>query len=177
MRRDDRRSAGALLGFCFMMAQRQQGSGPRADTRFSWFFRAVAGAFVQKLDHCVQILDAPDAIDHEQQMIFETWQREVGARELAKYWRRMLVDAEVLAIRRTLVDLRQAEIVFTGDELANMVTSIAVTMLAGTTWKTALLVEKNTQFGVSRRYQVFAETFSRDAIFQDREAALRWLLG
>lgn len=116
-------------------------------------------------------------IDHEQQVIFETWQGEIGASELAKYWRRILADAKVLAIRRTLVDLRKAEIVFTGNELSSMVTSIAVPMLAGKSWKTALLTEKDTQFGVSRQYQVFAETFSQDAIFQDREAALRWLLG
>lgn len=58
MRRNDRRSAGALLGFCVMTAQRQQGPGLRAATRFSWFLSRGRGWVVQKLDHCVQILEA-----------------------------------------------------------------------------------------------------------------------
>lgn len=116
-------------------------------------------------------------IDHQQQVIFETWHGEVGMSELNTYWQRILVDAEVLAIRRTLVDLRNAEIRFTGSELASMVNSVVIPMLGGKSWKTALLIEKDVQFGVSRQYQVFAEIFSQDAIFRDHEAALRWLLG
>jgi hypothetical protein len=87
------------------------------------------------------------------------------------------VDPEAIAIRRTHVDLRDASLEFTGAELASMVKSIAIPMLGGKGWKTALLIEKPVQLGVSRQYQVFAETYSEDAIFQDPEAAMRWLLG
>jgi hypothetical protein len=116
-------------------------------------------------------------IDHELGVILETWLGEIGASELASYWRRILVDPEVLALRRTLVDLRHGNIGFTGAELASMVKSIVIPMLGGKSWKTALLIEKPVQFGVSRQYQVFAETYSQDAIFHDPETAMRWLLG
>jgi hypothetical protein len=115
-------------------------------------------------------------IDHERKVILETWLGTTTASELASYWRRILVDPEVLAIRRTLVDLRGASIEFTGLELASMVESIVIPMLGGKTWRSALLIEKPVQFGTSRQYQVFAENYSQDAIFHDPEAAMRWLL-
>ena len=115
-------------------------------------------------------------IDNERRVIVETWRGVTTASELASYWRRMLVDPEALAIRRTFVDLRDASIDFTGAELASMVESIVVPLLGGKSWKSALLIEKPVQFGSSRQYQVFAESYSRDAIFHDAEAAMRWLL-
>lgn len=115
-------------------------------------------------------------IDHERSVILETWLGAVTAQELANHWRRLLVDPDALAIRRTLVDLRNCTIEFTGSDLASMVTSVAVPLLAGRDWKSALLIEKTVHFGVSRQYQVFAENYSQDAIFYDEEDAMRWLL-
>ena len=117
------------------------------------------------------------AVDHERRVILETWLGDVSASDLASHWRRILVDPEILAIRRTLVDLRQGNIGFTGPELARMVRSIAIPMIGGKHWKSALVIERPVQFGISRQYQVFAETYSEDAIFHDPEAAMRWLLG
>jgi hypothetical protein len=37
------------------------------------------------------------------------------------------------------------------------------------------VVARAVQFGVSKQYQVFAEAYSRDAIFDDYDTALRWL--
>jgi hypothetical protein len=116
-------------------------------------------------------------IDHERKVILETWLGAVTASELANYWRHILADPEILAIRRTLVDLRNASTEFTGAELASMVESIVIPALGGRSWKSALLIEKPVQLGVSRQYHVFAETYSQDAVFHDPEAAMRWLLG
>jgi len=115
-------------------------------------------------------------IDRERKVIFETWLGVTTASELGSYWRRLLADPEALAVRRTLVDLRNADLEFTGVELANMVESIVIPMLGGKSWKSALLIDKPVQFGASRQYQVFAESYSQDAIFHDAEAAMRWLL-
>ena len=48
-------------------------------------------------------------------------------------------------------------------------------MLQGKDWKSALLVEGPRQFGLTRQYQVFAESYSKDAIFHDADSALEWL--
>jgi hypothetical protein len=87
-----------------------------------------------------------------------------------------LEDPDVLAIRRTLVDLRQADILFKGSDLDSLIQSIVLPVLNGRDWKTAIVVEKPLQFGVSRQYQVFADRYSKDAIFYDLEEARNWLI-
>ena len=47
--------------------------------------------------------------------------------------------------------------------------------LNGRDWRSALLVGGSVHFGVSRQYQSFAEMYSKDAIFHDEDAALKWL--
>ena len=116
------------------------------------------------------------SIDHERRFIVETWTGDVAEADLAAHWRHYLADPEVLAVRRTLVDLRRGRILFKGDQLANLVDRIVRPALNGRDWKTAILVSDPLQFGVSRQYQVFAETYSRDAIFDSEDAALAWLL-
>jgi hypothetical protein len=116
------------------------------------------------------------SIDHERRFIVETWTGDVAEADLAAYWRRYLDDPEVLAVRRTLVDLRNCRILFRGEQLANLIDRIVRPALDGRDWKTAILVGGPLQFGVSRQYQAFAETYSRDAIFDRQDAALAWLL-
>lgn len=115
------------------------------------------------------------SIDPVQGVIFEVWHGDVTALDLGTYWRRYLEDPQVLAIRRTLVDLRGANLMFTGKELESLVSSIVIPTLKGLDWTTALVVGRPDQFGVSRQYQVFAEWYSKDCIFFDRESALQWL--
>lgn len=116
------------------------------------------------------------SVDQQLQIIREEWTGDVGAEDLATYWRAYLADPAVMAIRRTVVDLRRCRILFNGAQLSGMIGSIVVPALQGRDWKTALVVEEPLQFGVSRQYQVFAESFSRDSIFGDPDAALAWLL-
>jgi hypothetical protein len=115
------------------------------------------------------------SIDSRLGIILETWVGNVSAKDLADYWRSYLANPEVLSLRRTLVDLRQAHPVFTGSELSGLISSIVDPVLQGRDWKTAIVVDKPVQFGISRQYHAFAEHYSRDAIFSDPASALEWL--
>lgn len=115
------------------------------------------------------------SIDAQLGIILETWVGDVSASDLAEYWRHYLADPEVLSLRRTLVDLRQANPTFTGRELADLISGIVDPILQGRDWKTAIIIDKPIQFGISRQYHAFAEHYSRDAIFSDPAAALQWL--
>src|SRR4051794_24360341 len=110
-------------------------------------------------------------IDRGNKLITEVWTGEINGECLAAYWRLYLDDPEVLAIRRTLVDLREADILFNGTELNTLVQNIVLPALKGRDWKTAIVVENPVQYGVSRQYQVFADHYSKDVIFYDLETA------
>ncbi|HEY4247030.1 MAG TPA: hypothetical protein VGM64_09255 [Lacunisphaera sp.] len=116
------------------------------------------------------------SIDLGRKVIFEVWTGGISAADLELYWMKYLEDQQVLSVRRTLVDLRMADILFRGDVFADLIVKIVQPILAGRDWKTAILVERPVQFGLSRQYQVFAETFSRDSIFHDYDTALQWLM-
>lgn len=115
------------------------------------------------------------SVDRERGLITEIWTGDVLAADLAAYWREYLADPDVMAIRRTLVDLRQCRILFTGAQLSAVVSGTVLPKLEGADWKTAIVVDHPVQFGVSRQYQVFAESFSVDSIFGDPDAAIAWL--
>jgi hypothetical protein len=115
------------------------------------------------------------SIDKALGIIFEVWRGDVTAADLMRYWEAYLANPDVLALRRTLVDLRGANIRFTGKELSSLVSHVVIPVLKGRDWKTALVVEQPVQFGVSRQYHVFAEQYSTDCIFHDYDEALLWL--
>ena len=115
------------------------------------------------------------SIDLDRRLIFERWTGDVSGADLARYWRDYLADPQVMAIRRTIVDLRESNPTFTGMELSSLIHTVVFNALEGRDWTTALVVAKPLQFGVSRQYQVFAECYSRDAIFEDPDLALEWI--
>lgn len=108
-------------------------------------------------------------------VIYENWTGDITAEELRDYWTTYLQDLEVMTIRRTLVDLREAHIRFNGAQLSGLISAVVVPALQGKDWISALLVGESVHFGVSRQYQVFAELYSRDAIFDDADKAEEWL--
>jgi len=114
-------------------------------------------------------------IDADLGVIVETWQGDVTAADLRRYWEGYLADPAVMALRRTLVDLRRARILFSGAELSDLVWDLVKPALAGREWTTAIVVARAVQFGVSKQYQALAAAYSRDAIFEDYDEALRWL--
>lgn len=114
-------------------------------------------------------------IDEAQGVIFETWTGEISSADLAEYWRRYLADPKVLALRRTLADIRGCNHQFTGEELDRLIHDLVIPVLKGRDWKTAIVAENGGQYGLSRQYQAFADSFSRDAIFSSPDEALAWL--
>ena len=114
-------------------------------------------------------------IDYVQGVIFEVWRDDVTAADLHRHWRALHTDPEALAIRKTLVDVRGSRLLFTGDEMSDLVSSVVVPLLDGRDWITAILLEQPVHFGVSRQYQIFAERYSKDSIFHDYDEALHWL--
>jgi hypothetical protein len=114
-------------------------------------------------------------IDRQAGVIIETWRGDVSIGDLRQYWQGYLADPEVMALRKTLVDLRASNILFIGTQLSDLISVVVVPKLKGRTWKSALLVERPLQFGVSRQYHVFAEQYSSDSIFHDFDKALAWL--
>ena len=113
-------------------------------------------------------------IDYDQKLIMEVWTGEIRAVDLGDYWKRYLANPDVLAIRRTIVDLRQAVIIFNGSEMNYLIHSLVQPILAGRDWKTAIVIEKPLHLGISRQYQVFAEGYSKDTIFYSIEEARSW---
>ena len=61
-------------------------------------------------------------------------------------------------------------------EFNGLITEIVNPILQGQQWITAIVVGKAAQFDVARQYQVFAEHYSKDAIFYGYEKVLQWLL-
>ncbi|MES2522471.1 MAG: hypothetical protein V4617_07235 [Gemmatimonadota bacterium] len=115
-------------------------------------------------------------IDTECGVIEETWNGSITIRDLSEYWSRYLSDPDVLGLRRTVVDLREADIAFTGAQLEMLVQSMVIPALNGMAWTTAIVVSEPVQFGVGRQYQVFAQRYSRDSIFDDMGKAKAWLI-
>jgi hypothetical protein len=115
------------------------------------------------------------SIDRENGCVIETWTGDVTARELGAHWRGYLADPDVLALRRTLVDLRNCRIAFTASELSQLVERLVLPALHGMNWRTAIVVGDPDHFQMSRRYHVVAESYSQDSVFSTPEAALAWL--
>ncbi len=114
-------------------------------------------------------------IDHDRQLITEVWTGEIQASDLAEHWKRCILGClEVLAIRRTIADVRQAVILFNGSDMNYLIQTLVLPILAGKDWKTAIVIEKPLQLGMSRQYQVFAERYSKDVIFYTMEEAQNW---
>jgi len=118
-------------------------------------------------------------VDHDRKLITEVWTGDVHGDDLGEYWEHYLQDPEVLKIRRTLVDLRQAVIHFNAYELSVLVGNIVFPVLYDKRlkWKTAIVVGNTEQFKASRQYHALAKVYSDDAIFETIEQASDWLCG
>ena len=117
------------------------------------------------------------SIDDENGCIVETWTGMITASYLGTFWRRFLADPVVVAIGRTVVDIRECRLLFSGEQLAELVESIVVPMLNGRKWTSAIVVTDPIQFEITLQYHMLAESYSRDSIFGTREAAIAWLQG
>jgi hypothetical protein len=114
-------------------------------------------------------------IDKELGVVMATWRGDITAADLKRHWERFFTNAEVLAVGRSVADVRDANFQFTGRELSNLVSEVVIPLLNGRSWRTAIVVARPAQFGVSKQFQVYAQLFSTDKIFYDLDAALRWI--
>ena len=105
-----------------------------------------------------------------------TWSGTITADDLSRRWSEILTDPEVRRIGRALTDLREADLAFSGAELARAVLTVAVPALQGRKWRAAIVVRSPVQHGVSHQYEVFARELGEDGIFFDLDAARRCLL-
>lgn len=121
-------------------------------------------------------MPATYSVDQSRKLIFEVWTGDVRVADVKSLWKKYLADPQVMAIRKTLADLRQADLHLTGLELLELIEKVAVPGLHGLTWKTAIVVGRPDQYGFSRQFQVFAEVFAENSIFQDYDEALAWIL-
>ncbi len=108
--------------------------------------------------------------------IRETWSGDIEIHHLRKHWERLLRDEACLAIAKTLVDIRLATLLFSDAELLAAIQEIGLPLLGNRAWISALVVRRSRQLQVAARYQGFAATFSRDAIFSEIAEAERWLM-
>lgn len=116
------------------------------------------------------------SVEHTRGIVISTWTGAITAEVLGDFWQRLLRDPEALRYRRSLADLRGCQLRLTGRELSGLVMDVVRPLLGDLRWKSAILVAEPVQYGVSRQYQVFAAYYSKDAIFDDHDAALRWLM-
>ncbi len=116
------------------------------------------------------------SVDHSRRVVLVSWTGDVTARDLRSHWKKMLADPEAFAMGKSLADLRMCNLLLTGSELWSLVDKVAIPLLKGRDWKTALVVARSEQYGASRQYQAFASRYSTDAIFEDYDKALAWIL-
>jgi hypothetical protein len=115
------------------------------------------------------------AIDSGRDLILEEWDGTVSAPDLEKHWREFLKHEAVINCRRTVADISKSRITVTGQEFSRLIDSLVKPVLKGRKWITAIVVASDYQFGVSRQYGVYAESYSRDQIFKDSSQAFDWI--
>lgn len=116
-------------------------------------------------------------VDRERRIVFTTWTGRIGAAELAAFFREYAADAEALACRRGIQDMRRAEIAFTGQDLQSLTSTVAIPVMRRVgKATTAFIVDRAVQFGSVRQWEAFGDNLVNAAIFEDAESAMEWLL-
>ena len=116
------------------------------------------------------------SIDPKLGIIREKWSGVCTIEDLRGLWTIYMSDPEVLALRVSYADLREASITFAGWQMRSLIKAVVDPVLQGRDWLTAIVVSGPIQLGMSRQFQEFADHFSRDAIFFDPQDALEWLM-
>ncbi len=118
-------------------------------------------------------------VDEEAGIVFATWTGEITADVLGDFYRLVLSDKAALSIRRSVTNIQEAKLLFTGEEFGSLIRTIVVPILKDLGWTTAIVVKERDmlQWGVSRQYQAFAHRYSKDSIFTDEASAIAYLKG
>lgn len=115
-------------------------------------------------------------VDSVRGFITEVWRGDIDIAEVVAFWRALAEAEETQTIRRSLADVRDANPVFTAEELQAAVRDVLLPARKGRDWISAILVESVQQFRLSRQYQLFEQHQSRSTIFSSFDEAMGWLL-
>lgn len=108
-------------------------------------------------------------------LIFETWSGVITRDVLLAHWRECLADAAVLAVRRTLVDLRDCDVHFSGAEWLRLIEGCVLNRPDLVGWKTAIVVDKPHLHGIARQFLGHAARLTHGELFEQRDQAVAWL--
>lgn len=109
-------------------------------------------------------------------VIRETWQGDITVAMLRAHWDTMLRDPACLGVARSLADVREATVLFSDAELRAALREVALPLLQGRDWISAIVVHGALQLHMASRYHGLAAMFSQDAVFSQVDEAERWLL-
>ena len=109
-------------------------------------------------------------------IILETWCGDITIATLRAHLDTMLRDAACLRLAKSLADVRQATVLFTDQDLRTALRDVALPLLQGRDWISAIVVQGPLQLHMASRYHALAAMFSQDAVFCQVDEAERWLL-
>ena len=116
------------------------------------------------------------SIDTRRRVILTRWEGVVTKAVAAAHWKQLFADPEALIVRRTLADLRGADVQISGAELMELSAEHIRPVSAGGPWRSAMIVDQPVLFGITRQFQSYALIQDRSQVFTDEAAALEWLL-
>lgn len=108
-------------------------------------------------------------------LILETWSGEITHEVLLGHWRRFLADPAVLAVKRTLVDLRDCDVHFSGEEWLRLIEGCVLNRPDLSGWKAAIVVDKPHLHGIARQFLGHAARITHGELFEQRDQAVAWL--
>ncbi len=116
-------------------------------------------------------------LEADGQYVLERFDGIVRIGDLGAHWMRLLADPAARRAKRTVALLQLTGMPFSGAELHEAVLTVLVPRLEpDERWRTAVVVQKTEQFGVSRQFQVFAEVKVDVQIFDNVDDAVAWVM-
>ncbi len=115
-------------------------------------------------------------IDESKSIVLEYWEGAITAEDLAQYWRVLTADDEAMLIRRSIADVKEIEIRFSGEEMHKSILTILEPALKDRKWKAAIVVNSPLQYGVARQFTTLAQLVTEASIFDESSLAFDWLM-
>ncbi len=114
-------------------------------------------------------------IDPATNILAATWTGQIEIADVEAHWRWIAGDAEALATGRSVADLRAATLNVSGDQIRSAIYRSLIPALNHRTWHIAVVVAGPLSYGIARQFNAFAGTAVRLDIFDNIDAAVRWL--
>jgi len=115
-------------------------------------------------------------VDDARGIVFADWTGDITVEDIARYWAALLSDQPAMACGRSITDLRNCTMQFTGEELRKLAQGILEPAMKGRNWKTAVIVRNPLHYGVTRQHEMFSEGFMQTNVFYSEDLARVWVL-